>query len=812
MLRRFQALLDGQYRIERELGRGGMATVYLAKDLRHGREVAIKLLQPELTTAVTAERFLREIQIIAKLQHPHILTLIDSGARDGLVYYVMPHVEGESLRERLLWEKQLPVEQAVQIARQVALALAHAHGHGVVHRDIKPENILLSGGQAILADFGIARAVREIGQQSITQVGLPIGTPAYMSPEQVAGDPIDARTDLYALGCVLFEMVAGRPPFVASTVVKVMEMQLSEPPPSVCACRTAAPAEMDEIIRRSLAKDRQARFQSATEFAEALGLIEATETLERSAPTGARRVATPPSLPIPPGGTPSGLKRVLVLGGAVGALLIAALSVARYRGPSPAPVEPPKVSGLGSPEYLASIGVRPLDPIGEAGAQTISAGITEELSAQLSKIKQLKVISRTTMEAVRAKGWTTRQVADSLGIRYLLEGSVQQSGKELVVTLQLIDAVSDGHLWGDSYRQPLRDILMIRQVIAGKAIEALALQVPGLKLVKADTGSMVAEAVQALAHGIELKSGGDEGRLDESIRSFERALALDSTYAAAAAGLSDALLNYVALGFRKREPYGALADAIRWGDRAVVLDPQLARAWAARGAARMAAGVRPSQAFADLERAVALAPSDGPIRVSRGIALGHLGRYDEAVKEMETAAALDPLNAITRGGGLAVTALAARRYDLVIREARLAAARDPSFPGWPVLEALGLLLSGKPAQCIAMKLADFGAAVTAICLERQGDRVRARQIVDSIEASSIAGPLGIYTMGFLGAYHAVVGDAAKAISWIEKAYAVSPAGFDPRLFRSELFDKVRVDPTFARGWAAVQARVRARFS
>jgi len=190
LLDRFQAILDGRYTIERELGRGGMATVYLAQDLRHGRPVAIKLLQPELTTAVTAERFLREIQITAKLQHPHILTLIDSGAKDGLVYYVMPLVEGESLRERLIWEKQLPVDRALQIARQVAGALEHAHERGVVHRDIKPENILLSGGQAILADFGIARAVRESGQQVITQVGLPLGTPAYMSPEQAGGRTI----------------------------------------------------------------------------------------------------------------------------------------------------------------------------------------------------------------------------------------------------------------------------------------------------------------------------------------------------------------------------------------------------------------------------------------------------------------------------------------------------------------------------------------------------------------------------------------------------------------------------------------------
>jgi serine/threonine protein kinase len=210
LLQRFQALLEGRYAIERELGRGGMATVYLARDLRHGRTVAIKLLQPEITTSLTAERFLREIQITAKLQHPNILGLFDSGAEDGLCYYVMPHVEGESLRDRLLWEKQLGVETAVDVAIEVCSALAYAHSRGVVHRDIKPENILFSAGHAIVADFGIARAVSE-GQRTITAVGIPLGTPPYMSPEQAQGlDNIDHRSDLYALGCMLFEMVAGR--------------------------------------------------------------------------------------------------------------------------------------------------------------------------------------------------------------------------------------------------------------------------------------------------------------------------------------------------------------------------------------------------------------------------------------------------------------------------------------------------------------------------------------------------------------------------------------------------------------------------
>ena len=288
LIQRFQTLLEGRYAIERELGRGGMATVFLARDLRHGRQVAIKLLQPEITTSLTAERFLREITITAKLQHPNILTLFDSGAEEGLCYYVMPHVEGESLRDRLLWEKQLPVDKSIEVALEVASALAYAHAHGVVHRDIKPENILFSTGHAIVADFGIARAVSE-GQRSITAVGIPLGTPPYMSPEQAQGlDNIDHRSDIYALGCVLFEMAAGRPPFVGVSIGKVIQQHLQAPPPSVREFAADAPEALDRILQRALAKDRARRFQTADEMIEALRLVAALTTLERATPAGER--------------------------------------------------------------------------------------------------------------------------------------------------------------------------------------------------------------------------------------------------------------------------------------------------------------------------------------------------------------------------------------------------------------------------------------------------------------------------------------------------------------------------------------------
>ena len=330
LLQRFQALLEGRYAIERELGRGGMATVYLARDLRHGRTVAIKLLQPEITTSLTAERFLREIQITAKLQHPNILGLFDSGAEDGLCYYVMPHVEGESLRDRLLWEKQLGVETAVDVAIEVCSALAYAHSRGVVHRDIKPENILFSAGHAIVADFGIARAVSE-GQRTITAVGIPLGTPPYMSPEQAQGlDNIDHRSDLYALGCMLFEMVAGRPPFVGVSIGKVIQQHLQSPPPLVREFRPDAPATLDPILGKALVKDPGGRYQTAEEMLGALRLVAAAETLERSVPGSSTRetpaaAAPAPGLGAPAATAPASQRRLIILLGITAALAVAGL-------------------------------------------------------------------------------------------------------------------------------------------------------------------------------------------------------------------------------------------------------------------------------------------------------------------------------------------------------------------------------------------------------------------------------------------------------------------------------------------------------
>src|SRR5438094_943602 len=287
LLARLRGVLADRYAIDRELGHGGTATVYLAQDLKHGRSVAVKVLRPELAAALGAERFLREIEIAARLSNPHILPLHDSGEAAGFLYYVMPFVEGESLRDRLNREPQLPVEEAVRIAREVASALSYAHSHDVVHRDIKPENILLSGGEAVVADFGIARAIVAAGTEKLTDTGLAVGTPGYMSPEQATAEAhIDGRADTYALGCVLYEMLAGHPPFLGTTAQEVLARHTLDPVPPLRTIRREVPPALEHAVLKALAKLPADRFATAAAFSDAL-------TQAGAPPSFARKTARP---------------------------------------------------------------------------------------------------------------------------------------------------------------------------------------------------------------------------------------------------------------------------------------------------------------------------------------------------------------------------------------------------------------------------------------------------------------------------------------------------------------------------------------
>ncbi len=410
---RLEAALVDRYTMEHEIGAGGAATVYLAEDLKHHRKVAVKVLRPELAAAIGPERFLREIEIAANLTHPHILPLHDSGEADGFLYYVMPFVEGESLRDLITRERQLPVDQAIQIAREVADALASAHKRDVVHRDIKPENILLQEGHAVVADFGIARAISTSGGKQLTQTGLAMGTPVYMSPEQASADQVDGRSDIYALGCVLYEMLAGGPPFTASTPQGVMARHLIDPVPSLSTVRATVPPAVEAAITKALAKVPTDRFATAGEFAEALTRTDAVT------PTTAT---------------------------SVGAQMPAELSIAvlPFANMSPDPEN----------EYF-------------------SDGLTEEIIADLSKIRALSVISRTSAMQFKGTDKDLPTIGRELGVRYLLEGSVRRAGNSLRITAQLIDAQTDAHLWAEKYSGTMDDVFDVQERVSREIVGAL---------------------------------------------------------------------------------------------------------------------------------------------------------------------------------------------------------------------------------------------------------------------------------------------------------------------------------------------------
>jgi hypothetical protein len=356
---RLAAALAGRYRIARELGQGGMATVHVAEDLRHRRNVAIKVLRPELSAALGPERFLREIETTANLRHPHILPLYDSGEADGLLFYVMPLVEGESLRDRITRERQLPIDEALRIACEVADALGYAHTRGIIHRDIKPENILLEGGHAVVADFGIARAVSAAGADQLTRTGMSVGTPSYMSPEQAAGEQnLDGRSDLYALGCVLYEMLAGKPPFTGPTAESVAHQHLMVEAPPVTNLRPTVPPAVAGALARTLAKNPADRFNPAAQFVQALA----------PAVVGGAAAPTAPAARAP------ARSRLFVIGtGVTGLVVLAASGYLLTRPARAAAILEPKRVAVATFENRS--GDRSLDPLGAMAADWIARGL-----------------------------------------------------------------------------------------------------------------------------------------------------------------------------------------------------------------------------------------------------------------------------------------------------------------------------------------------------------------------------------------------------------------------------------------------------
>jgi serine/threonine protein kinase/Tfp pilus assembly protein PilF len=578
---RLKQSLSGLYTVDRELGRGGMATVYLAQDSKHDRTVALKVLHPELASSLGPDRFLREIKVAARLNHPHILPLFDSGEADGFLYYVMPYVEGESLRERLDRQKQLPVEEAVHHANAIASALDYAHRQGIIHRDIKPENVMLYEGEAMVMDFGIAKALSSASSDTLTQTGMMIGTPAYVSPEQAAGaTDLDGRSDQYSLACMLYEMVSGERPFTGATPQAVMTKRFTEPARPVRTIRPNIPENLERAITKAMSVDADARYKSVAMFGQALV---------------SGSVTTPTDTMTVPQQSVSAAKSVAVL---------------------------PFVNMSNDPdnEYLAD-------------------GIAEEIINALSKIQSLRVASRMASFALKGKNDEVAEVGRKLHVSTVLDGTVRRLGNRLRISAQLVNVADGYQLWTERYDREMEDLFAIQDDISQAIVKALRVILSeGEK--KAIEKARVAnvQAYDFYLRGRQYFHQLSRKNLEFAKQMFNRAILIDPNYAIAHAGVADSC-SILYMYFDARDFNLRQADAASL--KALDLDPGLAEAHASRGLA-VSLSKRWEEAAQEFETAMKLDPKLYEAPYFFGRARIAEGRPEEAIKMFERASSLRP--------------------------------------------------------------------------------------------------------------------------------------------------------------------------
>jgi serine/threonine-protein kinase len=753
-----------------------MAVVYLAEDLKHHRKVAVKVFAPELAAELGADRFLREITVTAQLNHPHILPLLDSGDVDGLLYYVTPFVEGESLRERLDREGQLPVEDVVQIAQDVAAALTHAHSRGVIHRDIKPENVLLSAGEAVVADFGIARAVVEAGGGQLTKTGLAVGTPAYMSPEQLAGEQrLDGRADLYALGCLVFEMLTAQAPFRGPTLESVVHQHLTVDAPPVTNVRHAVPPNIAATVAKALAKTPADRFATAVQFAEALGPSLATA-----------------GVPLPPLHERKRVRgRVAALAGS--AVLILGLAGVLLR---LSPTD--SVAPLSNRPRLL---VLPFENLGASTDEYFADGITEEMTSRLAEISGLGVISRTS--ALRFKGVdrTLQEIGAEVGAQYVLEGTVRtdrlsDGTGQVRVTPQLIRVSDDTHIWTDRYTASLApgEVFRVQADIAEAVAGALNLTLlePERRAISATpTGSAEAHHHYLLGRFHWNKRTGND--LELAVEHFGRAIEQDSRYALAHAGLADAYVLFPFYGVRSLSRQEAYSRAERAARQAIRLDSTLAEARTSLAYAIMYERWDWAAAEREFQRALVLDPDYTIANYWYCEYLLVLGRLDEAIVYGERAVALDPVSTSARSlAGIAL--LAARRYDEAVVQLNKAIELNPAHTiSYFNLAMVHLERQQWDAAAAALKRATFPDELAVSLPAALADTSRRREAARLLAGFEQDRPA--FEVSLRGGLYAMIGFTDTALARLEESYGAH--SLELLLVESwPMFDSLRSDRRF----------------
>ncbi len=782
---RLTAALSDRYRIERELGQGGMATVYLAEDLKHKRQVAIKVLKAELGAVLGAERFVNEIRTTANLQHPNLLPLFDSGEADGFLYYVMPYVEGETLRARMDAERQLPVEETIRLVALLAGALDFAHARNVVHRDLKPENILLQAGQPIIADFGIALAVAQAGGDRVTQTGLSLGTPHYMSPEQAAGtQTVDARSDQYALGATAYEMLIGEPPHTGPTTPAIVARLMTEKPRDIRATRPAVPAGVDAAIHRALEKSPADRFPSCGGFAEALA-------------AGARAPAPTPAVTTDatPHAAAGGARRLAVR--AVLALIVVASivgAVFKWRAPGDS-------SAAAATTDERSLVVLPFTSVGGDTANSyFAAGIADELTSALMQIPGLRLAGRASAARVKEQGGGAREIGEALNVAAVLDGSVRRSGDRIRVSTELTSAGDERVIWSQTYERSLADVFAVQDEITREIVAALQLRLVaagGSGGMSARGGTTNLEAYDLYLRALPLYKGRGAG-LTEAERYLEEAIARDPGFARAYALLASTLLvqryyvsvrtqdvaqrarasaqRAIALDDSLADGHQALAhahtEANEWSaarreyERAIALDPQFVEAHYRLGEMMFRMGL-PRESLGHLEAANRLDPLYAQNNAYRSLTLAMLGRFEEAIAISERALALDPENVQVNHWYAGVLELAGRREAMAVQARRLIALPDVTMGR--IGSAVGILFRSG-ARDEARALLRRMEALPAGTKERELALVYAR--------------LGVHDLGgAMTALETGVRNDPQAVA----AYGLIGVAYDP----------LRADPRFA---------------
>ncbi|HEY0969655.1 MAG TPA: protein kinase [Gemmatimonadales bacterium] len=732
----------GRYTIERELGRGGMATVYLAEELKHGRPVAIKVLRPELSAALGTARFLREIGIAARLSHPHLVPLMDSGEEGGVLYYVSPYVAGGSLRDRLRAEGPLPVDEALRVAGEVGSGLDYAHREGFVHRDVKPENILLADGHALLTDFGVARAAYERQSASdrsggtVTSPGFAVGTPEYMSPEQASGErDLDTRSDIYSLACVVFEMLAGEPPFSGGPAISILARHVTDPAPSVRLRRPEVGTAVDGALARALAKDAAHRFATVADFVAALTSDAAPRG--RAVASAARGIAVLPFVNVSP--------------------------------------EPDN-------EYL-------------------SDGITDELIDALAKVDGLRVASRTSVFALKGRPQDVRATGALLDCAYVMEGTVRRAGSRLRITAQLTSTADGSLLWSQRFDRTLEDVFAIQDEIARTIVSTLrATSLAGLPH---PSPQPQRQPRSVRAYRLYLKGRYEWNRrsragVAEGIRYFREAIAEDPDYALAWTGLSDCYsmeADYrdipVAEGYRAAEEYAR---------RALELDETLAEAHSSLAWCLFVFEWDWAAAEREFRRAIELEPLYATAHQWYAFLLHSRGATDEALVEGHTAVELDA-GSVSARRSLGSGYYYARRHDQARYHLERAIAMNPNAEETYRLLGLALAADGRIddalqvlQEAVAMPEAStYTNATLAHALARAGRDAEARRILVRLEERArgeYVSPVAFATI------HLGLGDNERALDWIERARE-ERRGWLAYLNANPIFDPVRGHPRFA---------------